>query len=76
MNTERFPFRGLQSGAYIQEVLESFWSGAVTGGEAQVVLKGVFVNQKLLNSFPWVRQLSSDWTEFLKRNSEEETKIK
>lgn len=73
-NSSRFPVSGLKSGAYIKVVLQSFWSGAFTGGEALVVLKGVFVDHKLLNTSPWVRQLSSDRTEFIKSNSEEKTK--
>lgn len=34
--------------AYVKVVLQGFWSGSITGGEAKVVLKGVFVGQKLL----------------------------
>lgn len=36
----------------IKVVLQGFWSGVITGGKAKVVLEGVFVSQKLLNSFP------------------------
>lgn len=56
---------GLESDAYVKVVLQGFWSGSITGGEAMVVLKGVFVSQKLLCSSPRVCQLTSDGTEFL-----------
>lgn len=55
----------LESDAYIKVVLKGFWSGSVTRGEAKVVLKGVFVSHKLLDSFPRVGQFTSDGTEFL-----------
>lgn len=53
------------TGSYIQVVLQRLWSGSVTGGEAQVVLQGVFVGQQLLGSSSRVGQLASDRTEFL-----------
>lgn len=57
------------SDTYIQVVLQGLWSGCISGGEAKVVLKGVFASQKLLNSPPRVRQLASDGTEFLQGDS-------
>lgn len=55
----------MESDAYVKVVLQGFWSGCIAGGEAKVVLSGVFASQELLRGPPRVRQLTSDGTEFL-----------
>lgn len=57
--------RRWESDAYVKVVLQGFWSGCIAGGEAKVVLSGVFASQELLRGPPRVRQLTSDGTEFL-----------